>query len=93
MNKLMTKDAMIRKMVKEMIELADSWQDADSIIKDFLGIKSENIFDRLTEKIDYVQTSFPVAIEHRFSGGVSKEHELKDDYIALLATIIDRKWR
>lgn len=67
--------------IKALIELADSVDDADAVIREYTG------FTEVKEKIAYLQGLFGVTIFARDGDNIN------DDYWAILSTIINNKWR
>jgi hypothetical protein len=70
--------------IRTMIELSDTWEDADKIIEEFVGIKE------LPQKLGYIMGMFDVSVVGRTSGDGDRE---KYDYIAMLSAIVNKKWR
>jgi len=74
-----TKDA-----IKTMIELSDTWQDADKVLDEFTPCKSIN------DKLYYLYGMFDVSIlaSHDGSGDT-----IESDYRAVLSALVNQKWR
>lgn len=72
---------MDRERIKALIELSSSYNDANEIIEKYVGLKT------YAEKIDYVRGMFDCEI---FSKTDDNEEV---DYIALLTSVIESKWR
>jgi len=71
--------------IKAMIELAETPEDADSIITKFTPC--QNVNDRLY----YLRGMFPVDILGRIDG--DNYDTVETDYQAVLAAIVNQKWR
>lgn len=72
---------MERKKIQTLIELAVTFEEADQVIEEFTGLKSDK------EKIAYLRGMFDYDIIGRTGDN------LRTDYIALLTAIINQKWR
>lgn len=72
---------MNRDQIKMMIELATSFEKADAILSEYTSFHTDE------EKIAYLQGMFDCKIVGR---SVS---DLHTDYVALLTTIVNKKWR
>lgn len=72
---------MERKKIQTLIELAVTFEEADQVIEEFTGLKSDN------EKIAYLRGMFDCHIIGRTGDNVHT------DYVALLTAIINQKWR
>lgn len=73
---------MNREKIKLLIELATSYDEADSVIQEYSGL------DTYEEKVAYLKGMFDCEIVGR-SGG----NNAKTDYIALLTSIVNYKWK
>jgi hypothetical protein len=70
--------------IKAMIELAETWEDADKIITEFTPWSKTN------EKLAYLYGMFDVTIIGSHDGAGDKT---ESDYRAVLSAIINQKWR
>jgi hypothetical protein len=73
-----------RSVIKAMIELSDTWEDADQIVEEFAGIKD------LSGKLAYISKMFNASVVGRMAGGDNPE---KYDYVAMMSAIVNKKWR
>jgi hypothetical protein len=73
------KDAM-----KTMIELSDTWDEADKVIEEFAGIQD------LPQKLGYIRGMFDVSVIGRTGSDNGRDWY---DYIAMLSAIVNKKWR
>lgn len=71
---------MKRDQIKALIELSNSYEEANEVIEKYVGLKTYE------EKIAYVRGMFDCEIFHTTID--SKE----TDYIALLTSVLNRKW-
>lgn len=69
-----------REVIKALIELSTSYEDANKIIEEHTGYKT------YSEKIAYLKGMFDCEI---FSRAVESEEA---DYVALLTSVIEEKW-
>jgi hypothetical protein len=67
-----------------MIELSDTWKEADAVIEKFAGMQN------LTQKLDYIYSMFDVAVVGRTDTNANNDEY---DYIAMLSAIVNKKWR
>jgi hypothetical protein len=81
-----------KKMTARMIELADDFKEADLVVEDYLNVNGATK-EVLEKKIAFVKDACGIEIEDRREGGLSGVQLLLDDYTALIAVVIDRKWR
>lgn len=74
-----------KEAIKGLIELADDAKEADKIIVDAYGFKTVN------EKLAFLHGLYDFTI----IGGCDGENSdpLETDYISVLATIVNKKWR
>lgn len=72
---------MERKQIKVLIELSNSFEEADEVIEKYTGYTS------FETKIAYLKGMFDCSIVGGEGGS------LEADYIALLTAIVDHKWR
>ena len=72
---------MERKKIQTLIELSVSFEEADQVIEEFTGLKTDS------EKIAYLRGMFDCRIIGRTG------NDLHTDYVALLTAIINQKWR
>jgi hypothetical protein len=75
----MSKDA-----IKTMIELSDTWQDADKVLDEFTPGKSIN------EKLYYLYGMFDVSILPPYE---NSDNKTETNYRAVLSAIVNQKWR
>ena len=75
---------MERDAIKAMIELSDTWQEADKIIVEFTS------FTDPVAKRAYLSGMFNVSILGAHDEG---KNEAENDYIAVLSAIVNKKWR
>jgi hypothetical protein len=75
-----------RDAVKAMIELSDTWKNADEVIEKFAGIQ-----DTL-QKLGYIKGMFDVSVVGRTDTDADADRD-KYDYIAMLSAIVNKKWR
>jgi hypothetical protein len=68
--------------IKAMIELPDTWEEADEIIEEFAGITE------LRQKLGYVMGMLDVSVVCG-AGGSSD----RNDYTAMLSAVVNKKWR
>jgi hypothetical protein len=73
-----------KEAIKAMIELSDTWEDADKIIMEFTPCKLTN------EKLSYLYGMFDVSILASHDG---EEETVETDYKAVLSAIVNQKWR
>ena len=85
MEKQILADDMI--IIKSLIEMASSFEDADSIIEEFTE-RTE-----IEQKLNFLFDHFDVAIIGGSVAEIDKGSELLIKYEAILTTIINRKWR
>ncbi len=71
--------------LKEMLELSRTVLEADEILEEQTGLRSTS------SKIAFLKEIFGIETGKR--DGVYSETQEYNDYIALLAALIDRKWR
>ena len=71
---------MRNKQIKALIELSNSFEDANEIIEKYVGLKT------FAEKIAYIRGMFNCEIFSR-----TDDNE-EVDYIALLTSIVNSKW-
>lgn len=74
-------------MVKSLVEMAESFEDADRIIVKFTDLRTTK------EKLDFLFENFDVAIVGANSSKKDKESKLLTDYEAVLTAIVNKKWR
>jgi hypothetical protein len=67
-----------------MIELSDTWKEADDVIEKFAGMRS------LKQKLDYIYGMFDVCVVGRTDTNTDNDEY---DYIAMLSAIVNKKWR
>ena len=72
---------MERKKIQTLIELAVSFEEADQVIEEFTGLRTDE------EKIAYLHGMFDCRIIGRIG------NDVHTDYVALLTAIINQKWR
>ena len=72
---------MERKKIQTLIELAVTFEEADQVIEEFTGLKTD------AEKIAYLRGMFDCRIIGRTG------NDIHTDYVALLTAIINQKWR
>ncbi|GHU25336.1 hypothetical protein FACS1894164_14340 [Spirochaetia bacterium] len=70
--------------IKSMIELSDTWEEADKIINEFTPCRNTN------EKLFYLYGMFDVSILASFDESDTK---IENDYKAVLSAIVNQKWR
>jgi hypothetical protein len=75
----MDKDA-----IKTMIELSDTWEEADGVISEFTPCRST------IEKLSYLYGMFDVSILASCDGSGDM---VETDYRAVLSAIVNQKWR
>ena len=68
-----------REVIMGLIKLADTFEEADNILKDE--------FSSLNERLDYLKDMFSVNIVAR------SDNSVECDYKAVLLAIINQKWR
>jgi hypothetical protein len=73
-----------RDAIKAMIELSDTWEEADKVIEEFAGIQD------IPQKIGYMKGMFDVSVVGRTS---AEDDQAKYDYIVMLSAIANKKWR
>lgn len=66
--------------VKSLVEMAETWQDADKILDEYSGAKTRR------DKLQYLRDAFPDV------GAVGRELS-EDDYVAVLDAVVNKKWR
>jgi hypothetical protein len=74
---------MDRDAIKMMIELSETWQEADKIIEKYTHFTATN------EKLAYLFGMFDVAIIASHDGSGSK---IETDYCSVLSAIVHMKW-
>jgi len=75
-------------VVKTMIELSNTEDEADSIVEEFTGYKKTET----ESKLRFLFTHFPnVAILGGYDG--DKADKIQTDYQAVLSAVINLKWR
>ena len=72
---------MERERIKMLIELSSSYNDANDVIEKYVGLKN------YAEKIAYIRGMFDCEIFSR-----TDDNE-EVDYIALLTSVVEKKWR
>ena len=72
---------MEREKIKTLIECATSFEKADAILEKYTNYKSD------AERIAYLQGMFDCRIVGR------NVEDIHMDYVALLTSIVDNKWR
>ena len=72
---------MERERIKMLIELSSSYNDANDVIEKYVGLKN------YAEKIAYIRGMFDCEIFSR----TDDNEEI--DYIALLTSVVEKKWR
>lgn len=72
---------MKREQIKALIELSSTFEEADAIIRDYTS------YETYAQKIAYLQGMFDCEIIGR---SVDSEEA---DYIALLTSIVNKKWK
>jgi len=77
----MEKDA-----IRTMIELSDTWEEADKVIVEFTPCRETR------EKLSYLYGMFDVSIVAR-TGGTDNSEAIEADYRAVLSAIVNKKWR
>jgi hypothetical protein len=77
----MDKDA-----IRTMIELSDTWEEADKVIGEFTPCRETR------EKLSYLYGMFDVSIIAR-TGDKNDGESVEADYRAVLSAIINQKWR
>ena len=77
----MEKDA-----IRTMIELSDTWEEADKVIVEFTPCRGTR------EKLYYLYGMFDVSIIAR-TGDNNDSEIVESDYRAVLSAIINKKWR
>jgi len=77
----MEKDA-----IRTMIELSDTWEEADKVIDEFTSCRETR------EKLFYLYGMFDVSIVAR-TGDSDDDEAVESDYRAVLSAIINQKWR
>jgi hypothetical protein len=76
--------------IKAMIELSNTWEEADKIIQEFAPCKKTN------ERLAYLYGMFDVSIIASYNGSeddVSEERAIENDYKSVLSAIVNQKWR
>ena len=82
-----TQTSLESKMIKSMIEMALSVEDADYVITKFTPHKD------IRDKLQFLYDTFRVMIVGRCGEEVDEETDLEIDYEASLTAIINKKWR
>jgi hypothetical protein len=72
--------------IKAMIELSDTWEEADKIIREFAGITD------LQQKLGYIMGMFDVSVVGRTDAD-GDMNGAEYDYIAMLSAVVNKKWR
>lgn len=72
---------MKQEQIKALIELSNSYNEANEIIEKYTNFKT------YSEKIDYITKMFDCEI---FSKNTNDDEA---DYVALLTSVVDKKWR
>jgi len=80
-------DLVAKDAVKAMVELSETWQEADKVIKEFTPWKSTG------ERLSYLYGTFNVSILASHDGIEDEQHKLEADYRAVLSAIVNQKWR
>lgn len=75
---------MREEQIKALIELSDTYEEANAVIEKYAPLTDKSSY---AEKIKYITSKFDCEIVGR---NVESEEA---DYIALLTTIIKRKWK
>jgi hypothetical protein len=83
-------EMMGRDAIKAMIELSNTWEEADKIIQEFTPCKKTN------EKLAYLYGMFDVSIIASYNGSEddgSEDKTIENDYKSVLSAIVNQKWR
>ena len=79
---------MRKEAIKALIELSGTTEEADVLIEEYTSYKD------IPRKLAYITGLFDIAVLASHDAFDSTEDErLKTDYLAMLSTIINQKWR
>lgn len=74
-------------MLRSLIRMADSFEDADRIIMEFTRWRSSE------QKLAFLDGLFTYSMLSHDDADVSAEEQVHFDYVAVLNTIVKAKWR
>jgi len=72
--------------IRTMIELSDTWEEADKVIVEFTPCRETR------EKLSYLYGMFDVSIVARI-GDKDDNEAIEADYRSVLSAIVNQKWR